>query len=102
VLQRSRHLREGVKKWADAKRLSGGAVSESQMNERARPEYIMAHSLAHALMSEVAIDCGYPASSLKERIYLVPRLPGEAVRCGVLIYTASAGNQGTLGGLVEV
>ena len=57
----------------------------------------MAHSLSHALMSEVAIDCGYPASALKERIYVLPRLPGEAIRCGVLIYTASAGNQGTLG-----
>ena len=62
----------------------------------------MAHSLSHALMSEVAIDCGYPASALKERIYVLPRSPGEAIRCGVLIYTASAGNQGTLGGLVEV
>ena len=62
----------------------------------------MAHSLSHALMSEVAIDCGYPASALKERIYVLPRLSGEAIRCGVLIYTASAGNQGTLGGLVEV
>jgi hypothetical protein len=102
VLERARHLREGVKKWADAKRFSGGAVSQSQMNERARPEYIMAHSLAHALMSEVAIDCGYPASSLKERIYLLPRLPGQPIRCGILIYTASAGNQGTLGGLRPV
>jgi hypothetical protein len=70
--------------------------------DRARPEYVMAHSLSHALMSEVAIDCGYPASALKERIYLMPRLPAAPVRCGVLIYTASAGNQGTLGGLVEV
>ena len=72
------------------------------MIERGRLEYIMAHSLSHALMSEVAIDCGYPASALKERIYVLPRSPGDAIRCGVLIYTASAGNQGTLGGLVEV
>ena len=62
----------------------------------------MAHSLSHAQMSEVAIDCGYPASALKERIYVLPRLRGDAIRCGVLIYTASAGNQGTQGGLVEV
>ena len=62
----------------------------------------MAHGLAHALMTEVAIDCGYPASALKERVYALPRGPGEPIRCGILIYTASAGNQGTLGGLVEV
>jgi hypothetical protein len=62
----------------------------------------MAHSLAHALMTEVAIDCGYPASALKERLYAFPRVPGQPIQCGILIYTASAGNQGTLGGLVEV
>jgi hypothetical protein len=28
-------------------------------------------SFAHALMSDVAIDCGYPASALKERIYVL-------------------------------
>jgi hypothetical protein len=78
------------------------AVSANVLNERERPEYIMAHSLAHALMTEVAIDCGYPASALKERIYLLPRLPGQPIQCGILIYTASAGNQGTLGGLVEI
>jgi hypothetical protein len=31
-----------------------------------------------------------------------PRVPGQPIQCGILIYTASAGNQGTLGGLVEV
>jgi len=62
----------------------------------------MAHSLAHALMTEVALDCGYPASSLKERIYMPPRHPKEPPRAGLLLYTATAGTQGTLGGLVEV
>ena len=62
----------------------------------------MAHSLSHALMTEVALDCGYPASSLKERVYVPPRSPGEPPRAGLLIYTASAGTQVTLGGLVEV
>lgn len=33
---------------------------------------------------------------------MLPRLPGQPIHCGILIYTASAGNQGTLGGLVEV
>ena len=31
--------------------------------------YVLLHSLSHALMAEIALDCGYPASSLKERIY---------------------------------
>lgn len=42
-----------------------------------RPEYVMAHSLAHALMSEVALDCGYPASALKERLYVLRRSSGQ-------------------------
>ena len=53
----------------------------------------MAHSLAHALMGEVAIDCDYPSSALKERIYVLPRAPGVPIQCGILIYTATAGNQ---------
>jgi len=30
--------------------------------------YVLLHSLSHALMQEIALDCGYPASSLKERV----------------------------------
>lgn len=64
--------------------------------------YVLLHSLSHALMAEIALDCGYPASSLKERVYALSssRAGGEIDRCGILIYTASAGAQGTLGGLV--
>jgi hypothetical protein len=53
-------------------------------------------------MAEIALDCGYPSSSLKERVYALSsaRAGGEIDRCGILIYTASAGAQGTLGGLV--
>jgi hypothetical protein len=62
--------------------------------------YVLLHSLSHALMSEIALDCGYPASSLKERIYALSSIAGGQNRCGILIYTATAGAQGTLGGLV--
>ena len=65
--------------------------------------YALLHSLSHALMTEIALDCGYPASALKERIYaLPPAAPNGPGRCSLLIYTATAGTQGTLGGLVEV
>jgi Domain of unknown function (DUF1998) len=46
------------------------------------------------------LDCGYPASSLKERVYALSAPDGTPQRCGILIYTATAGAQGTLGGLV--
>ncbi len=63
--------------------------------------YVLLHSISHALMAEIALDCGYPSSSLKERVYALSSSPaGEVDRCGILIYTASVGAQGTLGGLV--
>ena len=63
--------------------------------------YVLLHSLSHLLMAELAMECGYPASSLKERIYaLTDEGPGAPSRCGFLIYAASIGAQGTLGGLV--
>ncbi len=64
--------------------------------------YMFLHSLSHALMAELALDCGYPASAIKERVYALPdpARRGVVTRCGILIYTASPGAQGTLGGLV--
>jgi hypothetical protein len=59
--------------------------------------YVLLHSLSHALMSEIALDCGYPASALKERVYALPE--GDRGRFGILIYTATAGAQGTLGAI---
>ena len=57
--------------------------------------YVMLHSLSHMLMTSIALDCGYPASSLRERVYA-----GEA-GYGILIYTGSSDADGTLVGLVE-
>jgi hypothetical protein len=60
------------------------------------PEYLMLHSLSHLLITAVALECGYPASSIMERVYAVPQ-----VGYGVLLYTASSDAEGTLGGLVQ-
>ena len=88
------------------KRLMTGFRNWSDSKPGVRPHgvvYALLHSLAHALMTEIALDCGYPASALKERIYaLPPATPEGPLRCALLIYTATAGTQGTLGGLVEV
>lgn len=56
--------------------------------------YYLLHTLSHLLMTAISLECGYPASSLRERIYT---LPG---RYGILIYTGSNDSEGTLGGLV--
>jgi len=92
---RARLLLDGFEGWAIRR---GGRRPEPR-----GVAYTLLHSLSHTLMSEIALDCGYPASSLKERVYaLPPATNGGPVRCGILVYTATAGTQGTLGGLVEV
>ena len=59
--------------------------------------YVLLHTLAHLLIQSLAVRCGYPAASIRERIYV----DGEAHRFGMLLYTASADAEGTLGGLVQ-
>ena len=90
VVLRTEKLAAGFEKWR--KRFQAHPP-----NHPGTP-YVLLHSLSHALMSEIALDCGYPSSSLKERIYA---LAGPPDRFGILIYTASPGAQGTLGGLVS-
>lgn len=102
VQARIEALRAGADRWLQQRRQRGENVSDRAIREQLHPEYLLAHSLAHALITEVAIDCGYPASSIRERIYVSPSSSGGEPDVGILIYTASAGNQGTLGGLVEV
>jgi hypothetical protein len=58
--------------------------------------YVMLHSLSHLLITALALDCGYSASSLSERIYA-----GKS-GYGILLYTGSSGSEGTLGGLVDM
>jgi len=58
------------------------------------------HSLSHLLMTEVALECGYPASAIRERLYCEGH--GETVpMAGILLMTGTTGAEGTLGGLVE-
>ncbi|MDL4861185.1 DUF1998 domain-containing protein [Halomonas elongata] len=62
--------------------------------------YAMLHTLAHALIREMALECGYNAASIRERVYA--DVEGDQNQAGVLIYTAAADSDGTLGGLVEL
>ena len=56
----------------------------------------MLHSLSHLLVTAVALECGYSASAIRERVYA-----GE-YGFGILLYTGASGSEGTLGGLVEM
>ncbi|TVQ50998.1 MAG: DUF1998 domain-containing protein, partial [Spirulina sp. DLM2.Bin59] len=64
--------------------------------------YLLLHSFAHALMRQFALECGYNAASLQERIYAHMATPERPAQGGVLIYTTAPDSEGTLGGLVSL
>ena len=66
----------------------------------ASPRFLLLHTLAHLLIRQLSFDCGYAASSLRERIYARDPANGDA-QAGLLIYTAAGDLEGTLGGLVR-
>ena len=87
VKSRDSVLQQGFRFWAKE--------HESSSRQYPGSAYYMLHTLSHLLITAISLECGYPASSLRERIYATPG------RYGVLIYTGSPDAEGTLGGLVE-
>ena len=59
--------------------------------------YVMLHTLSHMLLQSLSARCGYPAASIRERIYV----DDENQLYGILLYTSSPDAEGTLGGLVQ-
>ena len=57
--------------------------------------YTLLHTFAHLLIASLSMRCGYPASSIRERIYV------EGGHFGLLLYTGTPDAEGTLGGLVQ-
>lgn len=64
--------------------------------------YLLIHSFSHALMRQFALECGYNAASLRERIYAQVANRDRQAQAGLLIYTAAPDSEGTLGGLVHL
>lgn len=63
------------------------------------PRYVLLHTLSHVLIREFALECGYGAASLRERLYVGT---GQQPMAGILLYTAAPDSEGTLGGLVSL
>jgi hypothetical protein len=72
---------------------SQGAATREKIRTNEAKHFLI-HTFAHLLMRELEFTCGYPTASLKERLYISPRMSG------VLIYTAE-GAEGSMGGLVS-
>lgn len=54
-----------------------GWLQEQKASRRQFPglPYILLHSFSHLLITAVSLECGYPASSIRERIYALPSAP---------------------------
>jgi hypothetical protein len=63
------------------------------------PRFLLLHTLAHLLIRQLETEAGYPAASLKERIYCTA---GKLPMSGILVYVAVPDVVGSLGGLAEL
>ncbi len=88
VVERGRSLMTGYEKWAEDRKHPPAFVGVT---------YVMLHTFSHMLLQSLADGCGYPAASIRERIYV----DEERENYGVLLYTSSPDAEGTLGGLVH-
>ena len=67
------------------------------------PRFILLHTLAHLMIRQIEFDSGYPAASLKERLYVQEPIGGNVVTmAGILIYVSVPDKAGSLGGLAEL
>ncbi|MGW3467697.1 DrmB family protein [Saccharopolyspora sp. NPDC000995] len=79
------------KKWCQQRRLPD--------NDWPGLRYVLLHTVAHVLIRELALESGYSAAGIGERIYATD---GSAPMAGILLYTAAPDSEGTLGGLVSL
>lgn len=86
------NLMEAHRRWRRARRLDPESGWPGA-------RYVMLHSLAHALITEFSLECGYGAASIRERLYA---RGGSEPMAGILLYTAAPDSEGTLGGLVSL
>ena len=87
VKRRGQQLDGGFERW-----------KRDHHNSQRKPfgvPYVLLHSLSHLLIESVSLECGYPASSIRERIY------SGAYGDGILLYTGTSDAEGTMGGLVQ-
>lgn len=99
---------EEITKWENDKKVQRRYAAIMQREDESflkslrkpiTPRTILLHTIAHSLIKELTFECGYSASSIKERIYSTYE---EGIdMAGILLYTTSSDSDGSLGGLVS-
>lgn len=72
---------------------------ESTFNEDfdLNPKYVLIHTFSHLIIKELEYLCGYPSTSIQERLYI----DENPEMNGVIIYTI-AGSEGSYGGITSI
>jgi len=81
--------------WANCIQHEYVSINSKFKNENHLVRFVFIHTLAHLLMKELEFLCGYPVTSLNERLFV----DNENMQ-GLLLYTV-AGTEGSYGGLVS-
>ena len=97
VKLRAAELASGWTRWHENRQSHG---KQRKVPPFLGARFYMLHSLSHLLIHSIAMECGYAASSIKERLYCGPIAGSSASMAGILLYTGTVGSEGTLGGLV--
>lgn len=79
----------------NAKQHEYKSVREKFNSERHAARFVLIHTFSHLVIKELEFLCGYPATSLNERLFI-----DDSNMQGVLFYTV-AGAEGSFGGLVS-
>lgn len=91
TMLRARYAESGL---SNKGKCSGNSVGPP--NDQVTARFMLLHTLAHLLIRQLEASAGYPAASLKERLYCGPKM------AAVLIYVAVPDIAGSLGGLSEL
>lgn len=98
-----------LKEWEENTQLQARAIDFKKRKEFSgikvepeivvTPRFLLMHTLAHIIIRQLEAKAGYPAASLKERIYC---RVGRTPMSGILVYVAVPDKHGSLGGLAEM
>jgi DNA-directed RNA polymerase subunit RPC12/RpoP len=97
------HLQQWEKECGDRYKIMGErlkAAHKDANRENFSSRYVLLHTLAHLLIREMVMECGYTEAAIKEKIYST--YPGRTDMAGILLYTSSSDSDGSLGGLVRL
>ena len=83
-------------------RFDGSGVRSPMGPPTVSPRFLALHTLSHLMIRELETKAGYPAASLRERIYCQSGGAADSgSMAGVLIYVAVPDTEGSLGGLMS-